>query len=308
MYNFIVNPNAGSGRGMNLWKVMARYMDNHNIEYEAFLTEGTGDARSIARKLTDGVREPRYIIVVGGDGTMNEVLDGVSFHAPLSLGYIPAGSGNDLARSLHMPRSVIKCLKKQLTPRHFTMIDYGVLSYGEQELSHRRFLVSAGIGYDAAVCQEALTSRCRQRLSRMGLGRLSYIILGIRQFFRCKSFKGYIVLDGVKKVEFNNILFISCHIQPSEGGGFLFAPKADGCDGKMNICVVSHATRTKLIPVLLSAFAGRRGRQKGVRNFECREIAIHTEAALPVHADGEFCGLQTDIQAGCIARKVRMMI
>lgn len=308
MYNFIVNPNAGSGRGMNLWKVMARYMDNHNIEYEAFLTEGTGDARSIARKLTDGVREPRYIIVVGGDGTMNEVLDGVSFHAPLSLGYIPAGSGNDLARSLHMPRSVIKCLKKQLTPRHFTMIDYGVLSYGEQELSHRRFLVSAGIGYDAAVCQEALTSRCRQRLSRMGLGRLSYIILGIRQFFRCKSSKGYIVLDGVKKVEFNNILFISCHIQPSEGGGFLFAPKADGCDGKMNICVVSHATRTKLIPVLLSAFAGRRGRQKGVRNFECREIAIHTEAALPVHADGEFCGLQTDIRAGCIARKVRMMI
>lgn len=308
MYNFIVNPNAGSGRGMNLWKVMARYMDNHNIEYEAFLTEGTGDARSIARKLTDGVREPRYIIVVGGDGTMNEVLDGVSFHAPLSLGYIPAGSGNDLARSLHMPRSVIKCLKKQLTPRHFTMIDYGVLSYGEQELYHRRFLVSAGIGYDAAVCQEALTSRCRQRLSRMGLGRLSYIILGIRQFFRCKSSKGYIVLDGVKKVEFNNILFISCHIQPSEGGGFLFAPKADGCDGKMNICVVSHATRTKLIPVLLSAFAGRRGRQKGVRNFECREIAIHTEAALPVHADGEFCGLQTDIQAGCIARKVRMMI
>lgn len=308
MYNFIVNPNAGSGRGMNLWKVMARYMDNHNIEYEAFLTEGTGDARSIARKLTDGVREPRYIIVVGGDGTMNEVLDGVSFHAPLSLGYIPAGSGNDLARSLHMPRSVIKCLKKQLTPRHFTMIDYGVLSYGEQELSHRRFLVSAGIGYDAAVCQEALTSRCRQRLSRMGLGRLSYIILGIRQFFRCKSSKGYIVLDGVKKVEFNNILFISCHIQPSEGGGFLFAPKADGCDGKMNICVVSHATRTKLIPVLLSAFAGRRGRQKGVRNFECREIAIHTEAALPVHADGKFCGLQTDIQAGCIARKVRMMI
>lgn len=239
---------------------------------------------------------------------MNEVLDGVSFHAPLSLGDIPAGSGNDLARSLHMPRSVIKCLKKQLTPRHFTMIDYGVLSYGEQELSHRRFLVSAGIGYDAAVCQEALTSRCRQRLSRMGLGRLSYIILGIRQFFRCKSSKGYIVLDGVKKVEFNNILFISCHIQPSEGGGFLFAPKADGCDGKMNICVVSHATRTKLIPVLLSAFAGRRGRQKGVRNFECREIAIHTEAALPVHADGEFCGLQTDIQAGCIARKVRMMI
>lgn len=308
MYNFIVNPHAGSGRGMKLWKAIARYMDNHNTEYEAFLTEGAGNARAIAVRLTNGVREPRHIIVVGGDGTMNEVLDGVSFHAPLSLGYIPAGSGNDLARSLHMPKSVLKCLKKQLSPRHFTMIDYGVLSYGDQEMSHRRFLVSAGIGYDAAVCQEALTSRSRQVLSGMGLGRLSYIIPGMRQLFKSKSSKGYIILDGVKKVEFNNILFISCHIQPSEGGGFMFAPKADGCDGKMNICVVSHAARTRLIPVLLSAFAKPRGRQKGIRSFECREIAIHTEAGLPVHADGECCGIQTDIQAGCIARKVRLMI
>lgn len=308
MYNFIVNPYAGSGRGMKLWKIMARYMDHHNIEYEAFLTEGAGNARTIAGRLTGGVKEPLYIIVVGGDGTVNEVLDGVSFHSPLSLGYIPAGSGNDLARSLRMPRSVIKCLKKQLTPRHFTMVDYGVLSYGEQELSHRRFLVSAGIGYDAAVCQEALTSRSKGRLSRMGLGRLSYIIPGIRQLFKCKSSKGYIILDGVKKVEFNNILFISCHILPSEGGGFMFAPKADGSDGKINICVVSHAARTRLIPVLLSAFTGGRSRLKGMRSFECREIAIHTETGLPVHADGECCGIQTDIQAGCIARKVRLMI
>lgn len=308
MYNFIVNPHAGTGRGMMIWKAMIRYLDSHNIEYEAFLTGGPGDARAIAKGLTEDAGEPRYIVAVGGDGTMNEVLDGVSFHAPLTLGYIPAGSGNDLAKSLRMPGGVIKCLKKQLTPRHFTMIDYGVLSYGTQEVSHRRFLVSAGIGFDAAVCQDALTSKCRQRLTRLGLGRLSYIILGIRQFFRCKSSKGYIILDGVKKVEFNNILFISCHIQPSEGGGFLFAPRADGSDGKMNICVVSHAARTKLIPVLLAAFAGQRGKRKGARSFECREIAIHTEASLPVHVDGESCGMQTDIQAGCIARKVRMML
>lgn len=309
MYNFIVNPNAGCGKGMKIWKAMARYLVSHNIEYEVILTEGPGDARMAAGKLTEGIREPRYIITVGGDGTMNEVLDGVSFHAPLSLGYIPAGPGNDLARSLGIPKSAIKCLKKQLTPRHFTMIDYGVLSYGSQALNHRRFLVSAGIGYDAAVCQAALTSQLGRRLGRLGLGRLSYIALGIRQFFKIKATKGYILLDGVKKVEFNNILFISCHIQPSEGGGFLFAPKADGTDGKMNICVVSQVARIKLIPVVFSALTGRKGsRPKGIRSYECREIAIHTEAALPVHADGECCGFQTDIQAGCIARKVRMMV
>lgn len=308
MYNFIVNPHAGSGRGRRIWKAVARYMDSHNIEYEVFMTQGIGDARSVARRLTENHSQPGYLIAVGGDGTMNEVLDGVSFHAPLSLGYIPAGSGNDLARSLRMPSSTLKCLKKQLAPRHFTMIDYGVLSYGHQEVEHRRFLVSAGIGFDAAVCQDALSSRCRQRLNCVGLGKLSYIILGIRQFFKCRSCKGYILLDGVKKVEFNNILFISCHIQPSEGGGFLFAPRADGSDGKLNICVMSHGARTRLIPVLLSALMGRRSRPKGVRSYECRDVSIHTEAALPVHVDGESCGFQTDIQAGCIPRKVRMMI
>ena len=310
MYNFIVNPNAGSGKGWKIWNTIARYLDYHSIEYEASLTDGLGDARTIARELTEGVSEPKYIIVVGGDGTMNEVLDGVSFHAPLSLGYIPAGTGNDLARSLHLPRSVIKCLKKQLSPRHLTMVDYGVLSYGNREISHRRFMVSAGIGYDAAVCQDALTSRLRQSLGKLGLGKLSYIILGIRQFFQCKSSKGYIILDGVKKVEFNHILFISCHIQPSEGGGFLFAPGADGSDGKMDICVVSHASRSKLIPFLLSSakcYQGRRKRGRA-RSYECREVQIHTEAPLPVHVDGEFCGCQTDIQAECIARKVRMMV
>ena len=122
MYNFIVNPKAGSGKGLKIWKAIARYMDSHNIEYEVFLTEGIGDARTAARRLTDSHDEPRYIIAVGGDGTMNEVLDGVSFHGPLSLGYIPAGSGNDLARSLRMPGRTIKCLKKQLAPRHFTLI------------------------------------------------------------------------------------------------------------------------------------------------------------------------------------------
>ena len=124
---------------------------------------------------------------------------------------------------------------------------------------------------------------------------------------RLKQHRGYIVLDGVKRVEFNNILFISCHIQPSEGGGFVFAPKADGKDGLMNICVVSHSNRMKLIPLLLGAMTGRKKRYKGTRTYECREVKIHTDAPLPVHVDGEVCGNVNDIQAECIPRKVRMM-
>lgn len=308
MYYFIINPNAGSGRGRKIWRAMAAYLDRNQVEYEAYITGRIGDARERARELTENIREPRHIIVVGGDGTMNEVLDGAFFYGPLNLGYIPAGTGNDLSRALRMPNSPLKCLKRQLAPRHFSMIDYGVLSYGTAEPRHRRFLVSAGIGFDAAVCQEAQNSRMRRVLGKLGLGTLSYAILGVRQFFKCRSSGGYILLDGTKKIEFNHILFISCHIQPSEGGGFFFAPKADGSDGRMNICVVSHGARARLIPIVLGALRGKSGHPRGARSYECREISIHTDAALPVHVDGEFCGCQTDIQAGCIPRKVRLMI
>lgn len=308
MYYFIVNPSAGSGRGRRVWKAIACYMDLHNIEYEAILTGGTGEARTAARELTKKNRKPGLLIVVGGSGTMNEVLDGAMFHGLLDLGYIPAGTGNDLSRCLHMPKSAVRCLKNQLHPRHFSMVDYGVLSCGEREVSHRWFMVSAGIGFDAAVCHMAAGSRMRGVLGRMGLGKLSSLFLGFRQFLHCRSSRGYILLDGVKKVEFNHILFISCHIQPSEGGGFLFAPRADGSDGRMNICVVSHSSRTKLLRVMLQALTGRFKKHTGARNFECREVSIHTDAPLPVHVDGEFCGVQTELRAQCISRQIRMVI
>lgn len=307
IYHFIINPNAGSGNGGKIWNRVSRYLERHNIEYEAVLANGKGDARCAARELTERLHEMVCLIVVGGDGTVNEVLDGVCFHSLLNLGYIPAVSGSDLSRSLRLPGRALKCLKKQLAPKHCTMMDYGVLSYGTNELYHRRFLVSAGIGFDAAVCERAQTSRLCHGLTRAGLEKLAYFLLGIRQFLKCRPSKGYIILDGVKKVEFNHILFISCHIQPTEGNGFLFAPKAEANDGKMNVCVFSHARRTKLIPVLLAAFTGKRVKYKGARVFECREISIHTETALPVHADGEMCGVQTDIHADCIPRKVRML-
>lgn len=307
MYYFIVNPNAGSGRGGRFWRTLVCYLEKHQVEYEAYLTAGAGDAREISRELTEGNREPRVIIAVGGDGTMNEVLDGLFFCAPLTLGYIPAGSGNDLARSLKLSSNPVKGLKKLLAPRHYRLLDYGVISYGSQEMSHRRFLVSAGIGFDAAVCHDVLECKLKRRLGWIGLGRFAYFMAGIRQLFKSRTCKGYIVLDGVKKVEFNHIAFISCHIQPFEGGGFKLAPKADCCDGKLSVCVVSNASKRRLIPIFLESLAGRHSKHKGIRSYECGEIRIHTERPLPVHADGESCGIQTDLELECIPRKIRIV-
>lgn len=307
MYYFIVNPNARRGLGEKIWRKLERRIQHSGIEYEVLLTGAQGDARKIAAELTEDSTQPCTIIAVGGDGTVNEILDGMSFDGQVTLGYIPTGSGNDLARSLRLPRSPKRCLNRVLKPKYHRLLDYGILSYEKEAPVYRRFAVSSGIGLDAAVCHNLLDSARKNRPRLFG-GRVRYVLLGIWQLVCAKPAKGYLVLDGVKKVEFNHIYFISSHIHPFEGGGFKFAPKADYSDGLLEVCVVHNSLKYRLIPLLLDALLGRMGHHRGVRFYRCREVSIHVDRPMPVHVDGESCYCQTDIHLRCVEKKLRMMV
>ena len=102
MYYFIVNPNAHGGRGEKIWRKLERQIIRSGIRYEAYQTEEPGDARRIAAALTADMQEPATIVAVGGDGTVNEVLNGLAISERLTFGYIPTGYGNDLARGLKL--------------------------------------------------------------------------------------------------------------------------------------------------------------------------------------------------------------
>lgn len=308
MYYFIVNPNSRSGRGSKIWKKLDKQLANSGTEYKAYLTEKPGDAKQFAMELTEGCKEPRVIVAMGGDGTMNEVLDGLAFCGPITLGYIPTGSGNDLARSLKLPKRPSRCLKKILNPKYHKLLDYGVLSYGKEEVNHRRFVVSAGVGFDAAVCHNLLYSKVKKVLNKIHLGKFSYLLIGLKQLILAHPTKGYLILDGTQRVDFNHIYFISAHIHPYEGGGFKFAPEADPADGMISLCVVHNASKRNLIPILLNALLGKRGKCRGVRHYSCREAELHTERILPVHVDGESCFCQKDLQVQCIEKKLRMIV
>ena len=187
------------------------------------------------------------IVVVGGDGTMNEVVDGIVSCDMVTLGYIPVGTGSDLARGLRLSRRPMRELRRIFKARRIRQIDYGVIAYGDDVLRHRRFIVSAGIGLDAEVCQHMQRSAIKNICNRIHLRRLSYRILGFIQYLKAKPIRGYILLDGTRRVEFNYIYFISAQIQPCEGGGFWFAPKADSSDGNLEVCIVSHASKRRCL-------------------------------------------------------------
>ena len=112
MFYFIVNPHARSGQGMDIWKKAEEILAAQNTEYEVFFTKYTGHARELARQIAI-LSLPCILTVLGGDGTLNEVIDGLASQGDFShitLGYIPTGSGNDFARGLGIPSDVTACM------------------------------------------------------------------------------------------------------------------------------------------------------------------------------------------------------
>lgn len=308
MYYFIVNPNAGSGRGLTVWNDTKKYLNKKNIDYDVYFTAERGDARRRAKEITETCMGPVYMVAVGGDGTINEVIDGAVLRSDVAFGFIPAGSGNDLTKGLGLSAGTRKSIRRALSDGRIEKLDYGVLSCGEGgEGCIRRFTVSSGMGFDAAVCHSILC--CREKGSRgiMKLGALNYLLTGIKEFISTKPSKGYIILDDSRKVEFGHILFISAHIYPFEGGGFKFAPQADPKDGHLSVCVVSTSNKLKLVMTLLRARGKSLRQRNGVRFFECRELRIHTERPLAVHTDGENCSYQTDVSIRCVPGQLRLV-
>lgn len=311
MYYFIVNTNSRSGKAAKIWQEIQAELDRSGVEYEAYISEYQGHTKVLASELTAAPRnagENQIIVAVGGDGTLNEVVDGLHVSHHITLGYIPTGSGNDFARSMKISKKPLKALHRVLHPRYFRFLDYGVLSCDTCDINHRRFVVSTGIGFDADVCRFINGSKLKKFLCKIHLSKLSYIVLGLRALMSMKSSDGHMVLDSAKKINLKDVAFVATHIHKSEGGGFRFAPKADPCDGQFEICVVSHANRLQMIPTLVLALFGLHTKSKLVRMYQCHELSIHMDRPSTVHADGEVLGNYTDVSVNCRTKQLRFIV
>ena len=308
MYQFIVNPSAGAGRGYLIWKRLEWQLEKERQEYRVFFTENQGDAAEIARKLTADKASAKILVVVGGEGTYNEVLNGVSFQGPLTLGYVPAGFRNALSKGFHSFRQVKRQIRRILHPKYYRMLDYGVLTCGgDDAIFNRRFAGRCGIGLDAAICHNFLCCSARKQMCRFRLTRFLYFFLGLKQLILAKPTKGYILLDGYKKVEFNHIYFMTFKIHREEGKRKKVPENAEVDDGLLTVYVGNSSKKRKMIPILLDVIVGIKKRERGVRIFECREASVHLAKPMAVHVDGESCLCQQDIEVRCIGKKIRMI-
>ena len=254
---FIINPNSRSQRGRAIWGRGTKRIRKESDKIMRFiLTERRKNATAIAAMLTAD-QEEKTLVVLGGDGTVNEVLNGIQNFENVVLGYIPTGSSNDFARGMKIPKDPVKALYLVLHPQAIQKMDIGVVDYGEKS---RRFAVSAGIGFDAIICHQASVSKLKAALNKIRLGKLTYAGIAIDRLIKDDTVRAEIELDKGEMQVFRDTYFVAVQNQPYEGGGFKFCPEADPGDRKLDVIVVSG----------LKKMAGDQNTASGISGKTCR--------------------------------------
>lgn len=304
MYHFIVNPSSSSGRGAVLWKEIEKKLIAEQVPYLVYTTEGVGSAMKFAEDITQ-TDEEVTIVVCGGDGTMNEVVSGIRDYSKVILGCIPTGSSNDLIRDLGFPKDPMAMLEVILHPNRIVPMDIGRLTYTG---GCKNFSVSMGIGFDAAICHEALHSKIKDALNKIKLGKLTYLGIALKQLAGTKKIAATITLDDEKVIHVDRILFVTGMIHRYEGGGFKFCPDADYADGMLDVLIVGDISKGRVLRILPTAMKGTHTRFNGLNVYRAKKVQIKVESPMPVHVDGESAGVQSEVTVTQEAKQVRMII
>ena len=311
MYHVIINPASRSGKSKNIWNELETVLRDHHVEYTVHFTKKEGDAKQITAILTQTQGEDTCdLMVMGGDGTLNEVLQGICDFSKVTVSYVPLGSSNDFARDYGLKGTPVKRLEHVLTKSDEYRTDIGCAKIREENgsFSDHYFAVSAGIGYDAAVCAEVNRSRLKPILNRIGLGKTVYLAVALRQLIKTRDIPCRLILKDDQEILMRRFLLSACMNHRYEGGGFMFAPDADAEDGILDMCVVNQISKLKILRVLPTAFQGKHVKYKEVHMYRSKEIRIMTDEPMYVHVDGEVPGKTTELRLSCMKQALKMYL
>lgn len=292
MYHFIVNPNASSGKGRKAWSEAEQILKAEGVSYTVHFPEDPEESEALVRSLTstEGPEEC-HLVVVGGDGTLNTVLQGINRFDTTKLSLLRMGSANDFAEDMKLSGDISEALRHLLREPEEITLDYGVMTCRrlrrQEETIERRFLISSGIGFDADICAGILRSPLKNILNRLSLGRMTYLLEGLRLLFFRKSTRASILIEGEEPLYVDRLFMAVGMIHRFEGGGVPFCPDADPRDGLLDICLVEKMPKWKLLLAVLLVYRRKHTMLKGVKLCRGRKVTVITERSQWFHMDGE---------------------
>ncbi|MDP2871280.1 MAG: diacylglycerol kinase family lipid kinase [Bacillota bacterium] len=268
----LINPIAGGGRSLGVWRRIAPLAAESLPGLRAMQTEGPGHATLLAR---DAVASGcRRLIVVGGDGTIQEVVAGI-LGTDTAVGVVPGGTGNDFSRTHRIPRDPEAALRLALAGP-IKRIDVG-------KVNGHVFVNVAGVGFDAEVA-----AWCKHR-TRMVSGPAIYVAGIFRHLFTYSPQELTFTLDSRSFQE--RCLLLAVGNGRYYGGGMMMCPGAEADDGQFDVCVGGNLGKLETLRLLPLVFSGRHVGRPKVITYRAKHVTVASRVPMAIHADGEPVGM-----------------
>lgn len=272
----ILNPVAGKGRAERLCNELIQVLRRRKLPFHLEKTRYPGHATELANKLS---KEFEVLISAGGDGTLNEITNGLINRNTL-VAILPVGSGNDLNKVIGMPKRVNTMLDIILNKKT-KLIDIGKVKLFNSDgyKIERKFLNFLGIGLDAEIAREMQTIKYVKGLP-------AYIISAIKSFIKYEALNYKIVING--RIIKEKAMFIYTANGCFEGGGFRLAPNAKLTDGKLNFKLIRSMGFFRTIALLPKFINGNIGKEENISVCSKGNMfKIIPDKPTIIHIDGE---------------------
>lgn len=272
----IVNPVAGGGRTRRAWSQLQHVLHGVNVEIQVVETTGIGSGIELSRA---AVRDGWPLVVaVGGDGTVNEVVNGVMDGAPsvtAAVAVIPTGRGRDVCRNLGVAADPMVAARRVFAGDE-VLVDVGAAESPDGRC--RYFINAAGVGFDAAVAERA----------RRGWapGTVGYLLAVLKCLNAYQPSPVTVSLDDGRAVT-ERVAAVVVANGVHYGGGMKIAPSADPSDGRLDVVVLGDFGRLALLRWLPTLYTGGHIASSRVSVRPARLVVLDFATPLPAHVDGE---------------------
>ncbi len=269
----ILNPAANHGQTGKLIDRVSELLKPH-LEFELLITSYPRQGENFAKK-NNGFD---LIIGVGGDGTINEIANGLmTLDNPIPLAFLPTGSGNDLQRMLGISKKLETAVEQILNGK-IILIDI-------VKVNNRYYANSLGIGFDAQVAH--MTNQTNQKTKKSGL--LLYLQSLFKVLFR--EYRHYKIKLKVDAEDWQEkvVTLLAANSGQSYGGGFLITPQAKNDDGLIDLCYIDALPKYEVILRLPFVIFGKHTWMKPFHMFKARKVWVKSSdgKSIPAHLDGE---------------------
>lgn len=295
-FAIILNEFAGSGNAQNIWeKQIKPELEKRQVDYQVKSTQHPGHAEYLAEQYikysTD--HEHLVILVIGGDGTLHQALNGSmkateGTNEKIPLAYIPAGSGNDFARGIKMSAKPLIALRQVLDCQKPNTIDIGNFSENiKNETGY--FINNIGIGFDAAIVSRTNASAHKKSFNKFHVGSLSYMASIISVLYNQEFFQ-LMVRIGQHRDLYQNAFLVTTSNHPYFGGGVRILPNANVHSGELELIVIERKNWLILLWLGILLLFKRHLRSHWVHYYKAKEIQVTTTSLEFGQIDGEELG------------------